>query len=516
MTTRIVAAACVMVAAGPAVAQTPFRFFEPVFPPRGVQVMAHRGIQPVAPENTAAAVLACAVDFIEWADVDVRLTKDGRHVILHDDTLDRTTDGTGPVADITLADFVKLDAGSWSAPRFKAISPLTLEQLLQAAKGKLNLRLNCHRIDPDLLATEILANEMESQVIVYDVPARLAKIRAAGKNAIATMARFQPKTMKFETFIKDVNPAAVEIEAAEVTAEWCRRFHAVGIKVQANVLGTKWDNSHTWEAMIEAGVDWLQTDEPAAVRFSEVRRRIKRFPVEIAYHRGSNRYTPENTLPAIRMAAALGASYVEIDIRTTRDGRFILMHDGTVNRTTGCSGDVAQMTAQMLTRLDAGKWFGKAFAGTPVPTLEEGLAALGENAGVYLDAKDITPESLVAVIRERNLLGRSVVYQSLDYLAKLRAIEPGVRTMPPLKSAADFDTVALEKPYGVDARWAALSRELIARCHQAGIKVFSDALGWNETVDQYDTAIAWGIDVIQTDHPLRVLRAIELHAAERK
>jgi len=71
--------------------------------------------------------------------------------------------------------------------------------------------------------------------------------------------------------------------------------------------------------------------------------------------------------------------------------------------------------------------------------------------------------------------------------------------------------VAREKPFGVDARWSALSRELIARCHEAGIQVFSDALGLNENVEQYARAIDWGIDVIQTDYPLRVLRAIELH-----
>ena len=58
--------------------------------------------------------------------------------------------------------------------------------------------------------------------------------------------------------------------------------------------------------------------------------------------------------------------------------------------------------------------------------------------------------------------------------------------------------------------------ELIAAAHAKGIKVFSDALGQNETVEQYRKAIGWGIDVIQTDHPLRVLRAIELESAARR
>jgi glycerophosphoryl diester phosphodiesterase len=57
---------------------------------------------------------------------------------------------------------------------------------------------------------------------------------------------------------------------------------------------------------------------------------------------------------------------------------------------------------------------------------------------------------------------------------------------------------------------------MIAAAHAKGVKVFSDALGLNETVEQYRKAMGWGIDVIQTDHPLRVLRAIELVSAEKR
>jgi hypothetical protein len=90
--------------------------------------------------------------------------------------------------------------------------------------------------------------------------------------------------------------------------------------VQAKDLGEKWDNATGWGRMLEAGVDWLQTDDPAGVRFAEVRRRIPDFPVKISYHRGANRYAPENTIPALEKAAALGADYIEFDIRPTKDG----------------------------------------------------------------------------------------------------------------------------------------------------------------------------------------------------
>jgi len=72
------------------------------------------------------------------------------------------------------------------------------------------------------------------------------------------------------------------------------------------------------------------------------------------------------------------------------------------------------------------------------------------------------------------------------------------------------DLIARVQPYAFDTRWSILSKSLIDRCHANGIKVFSDALGLYETIAAYQQAIRDGIDVIQTDHPLRVLRAMEL------
>ncbi len=212
---------------------------------------------------------------------------------------------------------------------------------------------------------------------------------------------------------------------------------------------------------------------------------------------------------------ALGADYIEIDIRTTRDGRFVLLHDRTLDRTTAAKGPVGNMIAHEVTVLSAGAWFGKPFANEHVPTFDAALSALGDQSHVYLDAKDISPESLLAAIRKHSLMNRHVVYQAPGFCNKLKALDPNVRLLPPLRSMSAFESVAKLKPYGVDANWSILSKEMIAKCHAAGIRVFSDALGFHESIADYRKAIAWGIDVIQTDHPLRVLRAIELEAAGR-
>jgi glycerophosphoryl diester phosphodiesterase len=505
-------------AAMPAAAQPSFKFFEPVQPARAIQVVAHRGMQMLAPENSINAVLACAADYVEWAKIDVRLTKDGRHVVIHDDDLDRCTDGKGKVVDFSLEDLKKLDAGSWFAPRFKGARLLSLPELLTAAKGKVNLCLDCKRIDPELLAKEILATGMEMQVVVYDNQAAvLAKVRAVSGNKIPTIIKFRPKTMTFDAFVKDVDPAAVEIDADDVTAELCKAFHVKGIKVQAKVLGEKWDKPAVWAKMFDAKVDWLQTDDPVGVRFADVRRRIPKFPVKISYHRGANRYAPENTIGAIQKAAALGADYIEIDIRPTKDGKYVLLHDSTLNRTTNGQGALRESTFADLAQLSAGAWYGQPFVDTRVPSLADGLTAMGKQSHAYLDAKDITPADLLEAMRKHDLVERSVIYQSKAYLAKLKMLEPKVRPLPPLGRANQFEQVAAISPYGFDANWSILSQELIEKSHKAGILVFSDALGnEHEKVEEYQKAIGWGIDVIQTDHPMRVLRAIELMAVKSR
>lgn len=492
--------------------QSQFTFFEPVEPPRQVQVMAHRGMAMLAPENSLQAVLACADDFVEWAEVDVRLTKDGQHVVIHDDSLDATTNGHGRVADHTLAELKELDAGSWFAPRFAGLRLQSLPEVLAAAKGKVNLYLDCKHVNPDLLVREIQAAEMQSQVVVYDQPPMLAKVRATAGDRIATMTKFHPREMKIEAFAKEVDPAAVELDADDVTSELCREFHYRGIKVEAKVLGDKWDNPVTWNKVIEAGVDWLQTDNVAGVRFADVHRRVTHFPVKVSCHRGANRYAPENTVAAIHTAAAFGADYIEIDIRTTSDGKFVLMHDATVDDTTNGTGPVRQHTAHEIAALDAGVKFSQEFVGTHVPTFDEGLTVLGDHSSVYLDAKDISPEALLAAIRKHSLLERHVVFQSPDYGRRIKALDSNMRMLLPLKRTGDFDRLATDKPFAFDTEWGILSQELISRSHAAGIQVFSDALGKHENVDDYRQAIGWGIDVIQTDYPLKVLRAIELES----
>jgi len=95
------------------------------------RVCAHRGGAGSAPENTLAACRRALEAGVEWVEVDVRFTADRVPVLLHDDTVDRTTDGRGRIRQLRWRELRQLDAGSWFSPAFRGERVPSLEELLQ-------------------------------------------------------------------------------------------------------------------------------------------------------------------------------------------------------------------------------------------------------------------------------------------------------------------------------------------------------------------------------------------------
>ena len=98
-------------------------------------VVAHRGYRGSYPENTLVAFEAAIRANTDMIELDVSLTRDRIPVVIHDNTLDRTTNGSGPVSEHTLAELKELDAGSWFSTKFSGEAIPTLEELLMSVKG---------------------------------------------------------------------------------------------------------------------------------------------------------------------------------------------------------------------------------------------------------------------------------------------------------------------------------------------------------------------------------------------
>jgi len=128
-------------------------------PEHGVVVTAHRGASGLMPENTLGAV-ALAMEFgADFAEVDVHLTGDGEVVLLHDDSLWRTTNGRGKIWEYTFRELSKLDAGSWYGPQFGNERIPTLREVIRLVKGKMKLDI------------EIKSNSMQK-----DLPRRVMEV----------------------------------------------------------------------------------------------------------------------------------------------------------------------------------------------------------------------------------------------------------------------------------------------------------------------------------------------------
>ncbi len=101
-----------------------------------VEIIGHRGNSSAAPENTGASINSAFGVGADHVEVDIRLTSDGHAVLMHDSTVDRTTNGSGAVASMTLADLQLLDAGSWFGSEFTGEPVLTLAEALVAVNHR--------------------------------------------------------------------------------------------------------------------------------------------------------------------------------------------------------------------------------------------------------------------------------------------------------------------------------------------------------------------------------------------
>ena len=146
-------------------------------------------------------------------------------------------------------------------------------------------------------------------------------------------------------------------------------------------------------------------------------------------HRGASGHAPENTLAAFERAIALGARFIETDLRLTRDSRFVAIHDSTLERTTNGKGNVRDLTLAEIRKLDAGMWFDREFMGQQVPTLEEVLEFGAKHDVIfYLELKYEAAwgmhHSLIGALQKSGAAARSIVISSNEStLAALRQVD---------------------------------------------------------------------------------------------
>jgi len=230
-------------------------------------------------------------------------------------------------------------------------------------------------------------------------------------------------------------------------------------------------------------------------------------------HRGASGHAPENTLAAFRVAAEIGAKFIETDLQVTRDAKIVVMHDATVDRTTNGRGRVSKMSLAELRGLDAGTKFlsvdGKSYKGERVPTLDEVLDfARSADVSLYLEMKESQSwgleQSLVGALRRSESMNRAIVI-SFDEgaLGTVRRIEPALMTglldeKPSVSSVEKAVTLGVRQFL---PRADRVTPEIIAAARHADLRV----VVWTvNEIEDLRTALSWDVDGIITNYPDRL------------
>lgn len=210
-------------------------------------------------------------------------------------------------------------------------------------------------------------------------------------------------------------------------------------------------------------------------------------------HRGSPAAAPENTLASFRRAVDEGADEIELDLRVSADGRLVVLHDDTVDRTTDGTGAVAELTFEELQALDAG--------GEPIPSFEAVLDAVGAPLQVEIKAPEAVGP-LGDLLRARPAeLGRiSPCSFDPDVVAGLVRLFPSA-PVGLIAAAGSAESVALAAGLGASRvlfGWPGTTRELVEQAHRRGL----DVSVWPvQTPAQLRAARDLGVDGFTTDHP---------------
>lgn len=225
-------------------------------------------------------------------------------------------------------------------------------------------------------------------------------------------------------------------------------------------------------------------------------------------HRGASFEAPENTLSAMYRAVDIGVSYIEFDVRLTKDGIPIVLHDATIARTTNAkkSTHVDDLTFDQIKHLDAGSWFDAKFSSERIPTLEEVLKMELNQTGLMIEVKSSKQapgkivEGVLKVVENSTIDLNSITIGSLS----LSIVDELLKQAPHLNiigitEKAEHVTALLEKNIKLMALWHKLiDKKLVESLHKSNVEVWSFTVDNPKDVDHLHSCSA---DGIITNHP---------------
>lgn len=456
--------------------------------------IAHRGASDHAPENTLKAFRMASELGSEMWEIDMRVSADGVCVISHDGDLERVTGSTSVIAETDYAALraIALPDGE-HLPRLEEVIALA-----QALGAGLYIELKDDKAGPRVLQV-LQKTGFTFAAIGAFVPDWIAQLRAM--DCPYPLAVLVPKNTDPISFSAPAEPDIIHLcwlSACErpdelVTDELINTIHATG----AQLVTWHEDRAEIIANLQSKPILGICSNRPETLKPK------KSAAPQIVCHRGANAFAPENTLPAARICFDQKLDYVEIDIRTTKDGHLVVMHDATVDRTTNGAGLVGDLTLAEIKVLDAGSWFSDIYQGVTVPTFSEFLAHVKGRCGVYVEMKHANPSQMLTEIEAHDMLADCFFWSGdTDLLHWMRsksaeAVLMATRWMYQSveETAADYKAQIVEFDVTRD------DLDEIKQCEALGVKsmIYSRSHDW----DDLASYAKYSPDLVNLDRPDR-------------
>ena len=226
---------------------------------RKVVAISHRGEHLVRPENTIPAfqeAIRVGADFIE---VDVQTTKDGKLVLSHDATVDRCTNGTGRIADMTFEQVEAVDAGVKRGADYAGVKIPTFAEVIDLARGKIGVYVDIKNASAHDLVDHIDGHGMTRNVVMYCKPSLCKEIQAL--NPKLKVMPESNTTDHVHTLVDLLHPQVIAFGAGDWKPEIIAAAKDAHAQAYVDRMGAT-DAPEGWQTAIDMGADGIQTDKP--------------------------------------------------------------------------------------------------------------------------------------------------------------------------------------------------------------------------------------------------------------
>lgn len=471
--------------------------------------VAHRGASGHKLENTLEAFAYAAKLHAEMWEIDVRLTADGVCVVSHDDNLMHTAGIDVDISKVsyqTLQEYILFNGEQ--VPTFKQVLELAIDTdcgLYIELKGEgasTEVLRTLQTLPYDNICIGSFIPEWIAELNKQDCPYPLSVLVRVGDCPFEQAEKAKADIIHLcwerasDTPHKLLTPALID------------KAQSLNLPIMI------WheERPNEIEELIKMPVIGICSDLPELITGY---RPDPSNPVELVLHRGANCVAPENTQASAIIGYRMGAKIIELDLNTSADGKLMVIHDLTADRTTNLQGLICELDSHQLTESDAGSWFDKSFKQENVKLFSDYLMLSANFDGqLYVELKEANIDHVMQEVIQHDAIERCFFWSfNSEYLDKISTRYPDAKLM---RRRQDFASLAqlveASKPAIIEYDYLIDNLDEFSQCRDLGIKVMLRYPG--SDIKQWIELIKLQPDMVNIDYPFAFNKAYKLWLAQ--